>query len=226
MSHSVSQHLRIQVGAYDRAIRRFIPGYDEMLDRAVAAVVSRSPLATAIEIGAGTGSLSARLLERAAGVSVELWDVDEAMLDQARARLSPYGDRARFVLRSFAEPLPPCDAVMASLALHHLRAAEAKTACYTSIAAGLAPGGVLVNADATIPANPEAARAAYRQWADHLVASGIDEPDAWRHFEDWALEDRYFSIEEELGFLRDAGLVPQVDWQLGPSTVIVAVRPE
>ena len=56
--------------------------------------------------------------------------------------------------------------------------------------------------------------------------SGIDEPDAWRHFEDWALEDRYFSVEEELGFLRDAGLVPRVDWQLGPSTVIVAARPE
>jgi tRNA (cmo5U34)-methyltransferase len=225
MSHSVSQHLRIQVGAYDRTIRRFIPGYDEMLDRAVAAVANRSPLTTVIELGAGTGSLSARLLERVDDVSVELWDVDEAMLDQARVRLAPHGERARFVVRSFADPLPPCDAAMASLALHHLRTAEAKTACYASIAAGLAPGGVLVNADATISATPEAAQATYRQWADHLVASGIEEPDAWQHFEDWALEDRYFSIEEELGFLRDAGLVPRVDWQFGPSTVIVATRP-
>ena len=225
MSHSVSQHLRIQVGAYDRTIRRFIPGYDEMLDRAVAAVASRAPLATAVELGAGTGSLSARLLERVTDVSVELWDVDETMLEQARVRLARHEGRARFVVRSFAEPLPACDAVMASLALHHLRAADDKTACYSRIAAALEPGGVLVNADATIPATERGARATYREWADHLVASGIAEPDAWQHFEEWAKEDRYFSVDEELGFLRTAGLVPRVDWQLGPSTVIVATRP-
>lgn len=225
MSHSVSQHLRIRVEAYDRTIRQFIPGYDTMLERAAAAVVASGRVRTVVDLGAGTGGLSARILERAIDAVVELWDVDEAMLDQAKARLQGYPDRTRFVLRSFAEALPPCDAVTAALALHHLRTAEAKIACYAGIARALRPGGVFVNADATIPTDSSASRATYRAWADHLVASGIEEADAWRHFDAWALEDRYFAVEEEFAFLRQAGLEPRVDWQVGPSTVIVARRP-
>jgi tRNA (cmo5U34)-methyltransferase len=224
MTHSVSRHLRIAIDSYDQMIRRLIPGYDRMLDEAAAAVTALDP-ERVIDLGAGTGSLSERVLERAPGAIVELWDVDPAMLAQARVRLAPFGERTRLVERSFRDPLARCDAVMASLALHHVRVLEEKAALYRRIAAALRPGGVFVNADATIPGEPEAARAAYRAWADHQVASGIDEAQAWRHFEEWASEDRYFSVEEELAAMEGAGLRAECRYLGGPISVIAGARP-
>ena len=34
MSHSVRQHLRLEIEAYDQTIRKFIPGYEQVLKRA------------------------------------------------------------------------------------------------------------------------------------------------------------------------------------------------
>jgi tRNA (cmo5U34)-methyltransferase len=225
VSHSVARHLGIAIEAYDRMIRQFIPGYDAMLDQAVAAVLTASSLERIIDLGAGTGSLSDRLLDQATAATVELWDVDEAMLAQGRGRLARFGSRAVFRRASFFEPLPACSAVMASLALHHVRDLETKTALYRHVAAALRPGGIFVNADATVPADPAVSRAVYRHWAQHQVASGIAESQAWRNFEEWAEEDRYFPLEVELDAMERAGLAATCPWRLGPSTVMVGRKP-
>ncbi|MEZ4588467.1 MAG: class I SAM-dependent methyltransferase [Gemmatimonadales bacterium] len=224
MSHSVSRHLRIEIEAYDQTIRRFIPGYDEMLAEAVRAIGAARPPARVIDLGAGTGSLSERVLERYPEARVELWDVDADMVTQARLRLARFGDRASYRLESFDRVAGPVDAIVASLALHHVRELAPKRTLYRSIAAALAPGGIFANADATIPAGEAPSKATYQQWADHMVASGIEEGRAWQHFAEWAGEDRYFSLEEELDAMTDAGLTASCAWRLGPSTVTVGVK--
>jgi len=224
MSHSVGQHLRLDIRDYDRLIRTFIPGYEAMLDCAAAAVASVTPLRV-LDLGAGTGALSERLLEQTTVTVVELWDVDPAMLDVARARLARFGDRARYLHRAFQEPFPACQAIMASLALHHIRDLPDKARLYRRAGEALATGGVLVNADITMPTEEEPRRAAYRAWADHQVASGIAEDQAWAHFEAWSGEDRYFSLAEELGALTEAGFQATCAWQAGPATVTVGAKP-
>lgn len=224
MTHSVSTHLRIDVGEYDAAVRRFIPGYDAMLDHAAAAVAAVRP-ALVLDLGAGTGALADRLLRLDGDAIVELWDVDDEMLANARVRLADHADRARFLHRSFDDPFPPCDAIMGSLALHHVTTMEAKSAIYRRARAALRPGGALVVADATIPSEAPRQARSWRIWADHMVASGIDERAAWNHFDEWAAEDRYRSIEEELAALGAAGFDAQVAWQSGPMSVLVASTP-
>jgi tRNA (cmo5U34)-methyltransferase len=220
MSHSVSTHLRIDVADYDGLIRRFIPGYDQMIDRATTIVAAGAPRLV-LDLGAGTGALAEQLLARTKTAVVQLWDVDDAMLAVAKARLDRFGDRAVLVRRSFDAGFPPSDGMMASLALHHITTIEAKTGLYARAAAALRPGGVLVNADITIPTEAPRQARLYRDWADHLVANGIDERRAWQHFDEWSDEDRYFSIEQELAALAAAGLEPSVPWRLGPATVMV-----
>ena len=224
MSHSVERHLGVASGSYDETIRRFIPGYETMIGTAAEAVAAISP-DLALDLGAGTGALSERLLATAPRVVVELWDVDDAMLSVARERLARFGARARLVHRSFDEALPSCDGIMASLALHHVATIERKTELYRRAFAALRPGGVFANADITIPSDPAGTKASYRQWADHLVASGIPEERAWQHFAEWSGEDRYFSLDEELGALRSAGFRAECPWQMGPATVTTAVKP-
>lgn len=223
MTHSVAQHLRIDVRQYDATIRRLMPGYETMLDEAVAAVVAARPMRT-LDLGAGTGALSERLLAATDDGIVELWDVDPAMLATARDRLARFGSRALPLARSFDDPFPPCGAIMASLALHHIHTLEAKAALYRRAASALAAGGVLAIADITIPAEAPRHAATYRRWADHMVASGIDERAAWNHFAEWAGEDRYFAIEQEIAALEAAGLEPAVRWSEGPATVLTGTR--
>jgi tRNA (cmo5U34)-methyltransferase len=224
MTHSVQQHLGLDVRDYDRIIRNFIPGYDVMLGRAALAVGRVDP-ELVVDLGAGTGGLSERVLQEVPDTVVELWDVDDAMLTAARQRLHAHPHRARYLHRAFGEPLPPCQAVTASLALHHIRALDQKAALYRLIWEALTPGGVFVNADITIPIEPEGRERAYRAWADHLIRSGIPESRAWAHFDEWAGEDRYFSREEELDALTRAGFAAEVAWYEEPATLIVATKP-
>jgi len=223
MSHSVQRHLRVTVSEYDAAIRRFIPGYDEMLARAAAAVAAVRP-AHVLDLGAGTGALSEALLRHREVGMVELVDVDEDMLAQARARLQGHGERARFTHRSFDQPFPHCNAMAAALSLHHIGALAEKAALFERAFAALAPGGVLVNADACMPADEAERDGLYRVWADHMVSAGIPEDRAWQHFEEWAAEDTYLPLDDELAALRGAGFAARCIWTNGPMGVVVATR--
>jgi tRNA (cmo5U34)-methyltransferase len=219
-SHSVRRHLRIAVEEYDVAIRRFIPGYEEMLAVAARALAPAAP-GLIVDLGAGTGALSEAILESSTAVVVELIDIDGEMLDQARTRLERFGNRARFTQASFLEPLPRCRGAAASLALHHIPAMDAKLEVYRRVYEALEPGGVFVNADATMPTEPAAREATWRGWADHLMAHGIDERRAFEHFEEWSEEDTYFPIEDELSAVAAAGFEAECVWSEVGITVVV-----
>ena len=219
-SHSVRRHLRIAVDEYDAAIRRFIPGYEEMLAVAAAALAPAAP-GPVIDLGAGTGALSEAILESSAAAVVELIDVDGEMLDQARTRLERFGNRARFTRASFLDPLPRCRGAAASLALHHIPAMHDKRALYRRVFQALEPGGIFVNADATMPTEPAPREATWRGWANHLVAHGIDEQRTFEHFEEWSEEDTYFPIEDELAAVAAAGFEADCVWSEVGITVIV-----
>jgi tRNA (cmo5U34)-methyltransferase len=219
-SHSVRRHLRVEVDAYDETIRRFIPGYETMLATVARAVAAGGP-GLVLDLGAGTGALSEAILQHDAVGAIELVDVDREMLDQARARLARFGSRARFREQSFLDPLPACDAVTASLALHHIPEMDAKGALYRRIHASLRPGGVFVNADAVMPADARGREAGYAVWAAHMVSRGIPEERAWQHFAEWAEEDTYQPIEQELAAMAAAGFETGIALHEGPLAVLV-----
>jgi tRNA (cmo5U34)-methyltransferase len=225
VSHRVRRHLNLEIAEYDRIIRQFIPGYETMLAEAARAVAAVEP-ARVLDLGAGTGALSEALLEHDSIGSVELLDVDPEMLERARGRLSDRGVRVRFTLRSYDEPFPACDAVAASLALHHIPTLEAKTAFFGRVFEALPPGGVLANGDCNMPADPGEQERLYRLWADHQVAAGISEERAWAHFEEWKGEDTYFPLEDELAGLQQVGFRASRVWNEGPIGVVVARKPD
>ena len=218
--HSVRRHLRVAIEAYDATIRQFIPGYEEMLRTAARELAPVAP-GLVLDLGAGTGALAEAILESSPAGTVELIDVDTEMLEQARTRLARFGGRARFTESSFLDPLPPCHGVAASLALHHIPTLDLKRALFQQIHDALEPGGVLVNADATMPADPAAAEATWRTWADHMVSHGIDERRAFEHFEEWSEEDTYFPLENELAAMAAAGFEAECVWREAGIAVVV-----
>ena len=219
--HSVRRHLRLDVDDYDATIRRYIPRYGTMIEVAAEAVASVGP-ARVVDLGAGTGGLSEAMLDRTEVGLVELLDVDPEMMERARRRLARFAERARFTLRSYDEPFDPADAFAASLSLHHVPTLGEKSALFERIHAALRPGGVFVNADVNMPDDPGARDALYRHWAAHQVASGFAEEEAWAHFDDWAEEDSYLPVDDELAALRRAGFTAERIWSEGPVGVVVA----
>ena len=219
-THSVRRHLRIETAAYDAMIRRFIPGYETMIEL-VARTLAASGPNRVIDLGAGTGALSEAILAHDGARTVELIDVDPEMLDQARRRLERFEGRVRVREMSFLAALPRCDGAAASLALHHIPEMEEKRALYSRIRAAIRPGGIFVNGDATMPADPAGQEAARRLWVEHMMACGIDEARAFEHLEEWAEEDTYFSLDEELAAMRDAGFDAECIWHEATIAVVV-----
>src|SRR5258708_18988020 len=107
MTHSVKRHLDVDADAYDVQIRRFIPHYDEMLATGVELLATLAPPgANVLDLGGGTGALSAAVLGGLPQARVTVLDVDGAMLDEARRPLAPFGVRAQFREGHFLAPPP------------------------------------------------------------------------------------------------------------------------
>ncbi|HET7501141.1 MAG TPA: methyltransferase [Kofleriaceae bacterium] len=220
--HRVATHLGVAANDYDAAIRRYIPGYDEMIDTVVS-IVGTLDAPRVIDLGAGTGALGAAILDRVARARVQFLDIDPAMLEVAGARVAAHGDRAELRRGSFDDPLPACDAVVASLALHHVPELDRKRGLYARIREALRPGGVFLVADITVHAAGRAHDLMYATWTASMAQHGIARGEAESLFARWAAEDRYYPLAIELDQLRAAGFTgPECFWKRGPSTVFGA----
>lgn len=125
--------------------------------RLAAAIVAldQPPPATIIDIGSGPGAFLEAFLREFPDARGIWSDTSEAMGEQARERLAPFGGRVEFITAEMTElraaGLPgAAGVVMTSRAAHHLDRAEL-AAFYTEAAAHLAPGGWLINLDHTGP---------------------------------------------------------------------------
>ncbi len=220
----VAEHLKIDVEEYDARIRTFIPDYEELI-RTTANVLRlvQAPELTIVDVGIGTGALAAECLGVRQGAELIGIDADRAMLDVARARLAGHAG-VRFVEADFLEtPLPACDAVVASLALHHVPTPAAKQAFYASCRDALRPGGLLLSADCFLAGDPRVAASQRDAWLAHLMQTySLEESEGY--FAAWASEDVYFTLEEELEWLRGVGLLPEVVWRKGTLAVVAALR--
>ncbi len=111
-----------------------------------------------MDLGAGTGFFSARVLERFPNSKVTAIDGAEAMVDIAADRLGSLTDRLNWVIADFrqlpAETLAAdsYDLVISSYALHHLNADE-KLALLKQVVSAIKPGGWFFNADIAVSEN-------------------------------------------------------------------------
>jgi SAM-dependent methyltransferase len=219
----VAAHLGIDLGEYDHQIRTFIPDYDTLLAivaRALAATVARKA-PTIVDLGIGTGALAARCRDARPRATVVGVDADAAMLDLARRRL---GGQVTLLSGSFERvALPPCDAIVASLALHHIPSARRRAAAFRRFRRALRPGGVLISADCYLASSAALQRADRLEWLGHLEQT-YRPAEARAFFRAWAKEDFYVSLADELDLLSRAGFHPDVAGRSGSFAVICASR--
>jgi len=216
---SVASHLGIDLNDYDSRIRTFIPHYEEMLDVAGAAIPPRAR--TIVDLGMGTGALAARCLNTARTARAVGIDVDPEILALARRRL---GTRATFTAGSFLRtPLPPCDAVVASFSLHHVRTRAAKGGLYSRIHSALRPGGIFLIVDSLPASNATVKRGQLQEWLGHLGRTYTSSRSN-AIFRSWSHEDVYTPLDVEIDLLRSAGFRVELLWRRGAFAVLRAAR--
>ena len=196
----VASHLGIRLSEYDQRIRTFIPRYEEMLNEAARALDPRTR--TIVDLGVGTGALSARCLQHATAAHVTGIDADLDILAVARRRL---GGGATLVQGNFARAaLPRADAVVASFALHHVRTRAAKLRLFQRVRTALGRGGVFVSADCYPSSDASRWAGQRRAWLAHLRRS-YSARESKRILAAWRHEDVYVPLDAELALLDRAG---------------------
>ena len=225
IEHRVAAHLGVDAKAYDEAIRRWIPGYEEMVGTIIHMIGELGAEPVVVDLGTGTGALACAILDALPRARAILVDIDPTMLAVAGLRVANHKARVELRQTSFFEPLPPCDAIVASLALHHVPDIENKRALYAHIFKALRPGGVFLMGDATVhEQGPEHDRI-YRQWETGMAEAGIPHEQAIELFAQWSREDRYYPLAVELQTLAAAGFTrPDCFWKRGAMTVYGGFR--
>jgi tRNA (cmo5U34)-methyltransferase len=224
--HRVAGHLGVAADDYDRTIRTFIPNYERMIATVVHWLDGHVPLGgLVVDLGAGTGGLSAAILDALPDVRVELVDVDPNMLEVAAMRCSAHSGRYELRHARFEDQLPRCHAVVASLALHHVAEHAEKRELYRTILTALEPAGLVVVADALVHAEGPERRRMFEDLYAHMERNGISAEEADAHLAQWAQEDFYVSLPDELALIADAGFPrPDCFWRDGLIAVYGAFK--
>ncbi len=126
-----------------------------------------------LDLGTGDGILLATVLQaypQSRGVAV---DFSPLMLEQARKRLAPFGERVSIMEADLLDPAwgkqatSPFDAVLSGFAIHHLPH-ERKRALYGEIYELLAEDGVFLNAEHVASSTPRVEQMFDDAMTDHL----------------------------------------------------------
>jgi tRNA (cmo5U34)-methyltransferase len=224
---SVASHLAVSPSGYDRRIRQLLPHYDELIAEAARALgYSLRRIRLIVDLGVGTAALTRACLDEVP--SARVWGIDEdsAMLAVARMRLGRRASRATLIEGSFlSTPIPSCDAIVATYALHHIRSVRAKQAFYARCFRALRPGGLLASGDCAPASTDHGFEQELSAWMAHMAPSCGGASKARRVYRSWSDEDTYLPLAVEQRLLERAGFRVDVPWRRSPFAVMVGVKP-
>jgi tRNA (cmo5U34)-methyltransferase len=180
---------------YLALMREEVPDYERLQDE--VAVATGYGAARVLELGTGTGETARRVLELHPLATFVGVDASAEMLERAEAVLPT--ERVELLVGRLEDPLPegPFDVVVSALAVHRLDGVG-KADLFTRAREVLAPGGRLVVGDVVVPEDPDDAVTP--------IDGDYDKPS---------------TVEEQLGWLRDAGFSADVAWSHRDLAVLV-----
>jgi tRNA (cmo5U34)-methyltransferase len=189
---------------FDALRRQLIPSFDLLYDTAASVVAMSVPQNCRIlDLGAGTGLLSAAVLDRVPDARMVLVDRSPGMLERAVHRFRST-DRVTTVVADLGDPLPagPFDAIVSGLSIHHLPH-EQKRALFVRIRHALAPDGLFVNVEQVLAPNSRLEELYDRQHERHVHAANTP-AEEWAAGRDRMRYDICAGVDEQLEWLREA----------------------
>jgi tRNA (cmo5U34)-methyltransferase len=199
----------ITAATYDADRARLIPCYDAFYRRTTDLIPGGAK--HVLDLGAGTGLLSAFVRSWYPDAHIHLIDVSAPMLERARVRLAA-DTNVSFEVADYATvPLGDnYDAIVSALSIHHLDH-PAKKALFAKIFAALRPGGVFVNAEQVAGPTPALNDFYQKLWLQQVreaQATPAQIADSLYRQQD----DHCASVEDQLHWMREAGFSDADCW--------------
>ena len=221
----IDEQFNIIAKEYDADRRKFLPCFDAFYGETTHFVASSIPAPRQVlDLGAGTGLLTAFWHALLPEAKYMLVDIADEMLDMARERFKEARNVSYEVL-NYTESLPDVsfDAIISALSIHHLEHAD-KQRLFRRLYEKLPDGGVFVNYDQFCGETEEMSRMLDSIWIDGLMHSGLSRQSLERWQERKKL-DRECSMSDEQRWLKDAGFrTVQCVYSAGKFSVFMAIK--
>lgn len=192
--------------AYDVQRKKLIPCFDDFYETAVSLASVNNVQPRILDLGAGTGLLSAFMLQKFPQAHVTLIDISEKMLEVAKTRLTHYKN-IHFLLEDYTQFINTerYDIVCSALSVHHLSDLE-KRMLYKNIYENLKPNGVFINADQVL-GRTEYLDLLYKEdWKAKVEASDLSADEICAAYERTKL-DKMTPLHTQLEWLKECGFV-------------------
>lgn len=211
---AVKEQFERGAATYDRDRRRLIPCFDDFYTIPLEIIpFHQDREIRVLDLGAGTGLLSAGVAGRYPRAQLTLVDLSPAMLALAEKRFAGE-DLGRVTCQVLdyrhAQLTGTYDLVVSALSIHHLEHGD-KAALFARIFSLLEPGGMFINADQVLGDNPMAEQLCRHLWFDKVTSSGIDEA-ALAAARQRMTEDRMATLADQLLWLGQAGFADITTW--------------
>lgn len=202
---SVKELFEANVDKYDEQRRKVIPCFDDFYGTTVNLIpFGQKDQFRFLDLGAGTGLLTALILGRFPNAIPTLIDISEKMLAKARERFEREKHVSFCTMDYAVSPLPgEYGLVVSAMSIHHLVDLR-KRELFRNIYEVLLPGGTFIHAE-LVKGATEIAEALYqRVWLEHLKQTDLAEDQLSLIFQRISY-DKTTPLEEQLRWLREAG---------------------
>jgi tRNA (cmo5U34)-methyltransferase len=195
------------VAYYDNWVQCALPCYDELFSIAVDCIPFQgSDQLRILDLGAGTGLFSWRVLQQYQHAKFTLVDVADKMLGLARERFKRHSDQVSFIKADYTQfsTITSYDLVISSLSIHHLKDGE-KQDLFDRIYSQLKSGGVFVNVDQIKPPTEALRELYWAKWLAEVRKSPAQEDQIQESIRRRKTYDRDSTLVEQLQWLTKAG---------------------
>ncbi|WKY48402.1 methyltransferase domain-containing protein [Eubacteriaceae bacterium ES3] len=168
---------------YDANRKYFIPLYETFYQAAVSLLNFKTQAPKILDLGAGTGLMSAFVLTAYPQAQITLIDQAGDMLDLARDRFAGNGNiqyiADDYLTHNYNEHF---DGIVSALSIHHLED-QKKKQLYKNCFSSLKAGGIFVNADQVLSPDPQIETQIISIWHDFVKKSNVsqNELDSFYH---------------------------------------------
>ena len=216
---------------YDGQRRALIPCFDLFYQTAAELAAAVPNVRHVLDLGAGTGLMSAFVHTRCPQAEFILADISMQMLAKAQERFCGLPN-FHFIEQDLTRLAPDSrlpengfDLIVSALAIHHLDNPQKQT-LFRQIARLLAPNGRFINADQVLGETASAETAYTEHWRRHVTAH----PDLSAEAKAAAFEriklDRMATLSDQFQWLTAVGLPPTLYFRHYNFVVFAADKPQ
>ncbi len=202
---SIKREFDLTAETYDSQRRKFIPCFNDYYETSVDFLCSTiKPPENILDLGAGTGLLSAFLYKYYPSAKFTLADISSNMLEIAKKRFAGKENIYYAIIdytKNFVDE--NFDLICSGLSIHHLESEE-KVQVYKNIYNHLSDGGTFINLD-QFNANTKEMNDFYEEWwIKSIKASGLSQEEYDKWLKRKAL-DRENTIDDTKRILSECG---------------------